>query len=72
MHPYDAQWGQLLRQQDLTAYAPVLQGKKRTAGSGSDETILHILVLLGVFTLLALAVGFRSRPLRQPFGGQKS
>ncbi len=72
VHPYDALWGQLLRQQDLTAYAPVLQGKKPTAGSGSHETTLHILIFFGVFALLALVVGFRSRRPRQPFGGQKS
>lgn len=64
VHPYDALWGQLLRQQDLTAYAPVSQGKKPKAGLGADETTLHILVFLGGFALLALVVGFRSRRSR--------
>jgi rhodanese-related sulfurtransferase len=64
VHPYDALWGQLLHQQDLAAYAPILQGKNPTVGSGFDETTLFILVTLCVFVLLALAVSFRSRQLR--------
>jgi rhodanese-related sulfurtransferase len=72
VHPYDALWGQLLRQQNLTTYAPVLQGQKRAAGSGFDDATLYIIACLGVFVLLALAASLRPRWLRQPFGSQKS
>jgi rhodanese-related sulfurtransferase len=72
VHPYDALWGQLLRQQNLTAYVPVLQGQKPATGWGSNETTRFILAFLGIFALLALAAGLRSRRLRQLLGGQKS
>lgn len=72
VHPYDALWGLLLRQQDLTAYAPVLQETKPTAGPGSDQSTPYILAFLGGFALLVLALSMRSRRFRQRLGDQKS
>lgn len=63
VHPYDALWGLLLRRQDLTAYAPVLQGKRQTAGAGSNEKTLNLLLFLGLFSVFAVALALPSRNL---------
>jgi rhodanese-related sulfurtransferase len=71
VHPYDALWGRLLRRQNLTAYAPVLNGKRPTAGAGSNEKTLNLLLFLGLLSVFALALALPSRRLRWPFRSQK-
>ena len=62
VHPYDVLWGQLLHQQDLTAYAPVLSGMVPVESApGFSGTALRLSIFLGVFALLALAETMRPR-----------
>ncbi len=71
VHPYDALWGQFLRRQNLTAYAPVLHGTRPTVGAGSNEKTFNLLLFLGLFSVFALVLALPSRRLHWPFCSQK-
>jgi sterol desaturase/sphingolipid hydroxylase (fatty acid hydroxylase superfamily)/rhodanese-related sulfurtransferase len=64
VHPYNSRWGRLVKQQDLTAYAPLVSGRKLKKNFRLNEPTFRLGAFLGVFTLLALAESLRPHRLR--------